>query len=131
MTELQWLAASCLLTAGIWPVYVLNRMAIQGIPRTLDNPSPDDPPLAPWAQRAQAAHKNAVENLVVFAALVLTAHVAGVSVSFTATAAAVYFFARLAHLAVYVAGVPVARTLTFAAGWGAEVALALAILGIV
>ena len=30
-------------------------------------------PLAPWAQRMKAAHYNAVENLVLFAALVLVA----------------------------------------------------------
>jgi uncharacterized MAPEG superfamily protein len=131
MTELQWLAATCLLTASLWPTYVLNRMAVQGVWRTMDNPSPNDSPLAPWAERAQAAHRNAIENLVVFAPLVIVAHVVGVSPTFTATAAMVFFFARLAHFAVYVSGIPVVRTLTFAAGGGAQVAIVLAILGVV
>lgn len=77
------------------------------------------------------AHANAVENLVVFAALAATAVLAGRADAFTATAAGVYFFARLAHYIVYSLGVPVARTLAFATGWSACVALALAIFGVI
>ena len=44
--------------------------------------------------------------------------------------AAVYFFARLADYLVYLAGIPVARTLAFAVGWLAQVILALTILGV-
>ena len=36
--------------------------------------------------------------------------------------------ARLAHYFVYAAGVPMARTLTFTAGWLAQIAIILAIL---
>jgi uncharacterized MAPEG superfamily protein len=128
MNELQWLAATCLMTALFWPIYVLNRMAVQGVWRTMDNPKPDDPPLAPWAERAHAAHKNAVENLVVFAPLVVAAHALGVG-AVAAQAAAVYCFARLAHFLVYTAGIPVARTLTFSAAWAAQIILAWAVLG--
>lgn len=77
MSELHWLAASSLTTAMTWMRYVPNRMVVLGISRTLGNPSPSDPPPAPWAQRAMAAHRNAVENLVVFATLTLTAHALG------------------------------------------------------
>ncbi len=52
-----------------------------------------------------------------FAALVLVAHIAGAANEATAAAAVVYFWARLAHYGLYVAGVPFGRTLTFAAGW--------------
>ena len=131
MTELHWLAATCLLTAALWPTYVLNRMAVQGVVATMGNPSPHDPPLAPWAARAQAAHRNTVENLAVFAPLVLAAYAVSGGGGTPAVAAMVYFFARAAHFAVYTAGIPVARTLTFAAGWAAEVVLALVVLGAV
>jgi uncharacterized MAPEG superfamily protein len=49
----------------------------------------------------QAAHYNAVENLVVFAALVLVAQDAGVSNNATIMACMIYFWARVAHLVAY------------------------------
>jgi hypothetical protein len=60
---------------------------------------PENPkPQSAWAQRMMKAHDNAVENLVVFAALVLAAHALGVSDGATATACVVYFWARIVHL---------------------------------
>ena len=131
MNELHWLAATCLTTALLWPVYVVNRMAVIGVVGAMANPRPSDGPFPEWAMRAQAAHRNAVENLVVFAPLVLAAHALGIAPGLVTSAAAAYFVARLAHFVVYTAGVPVLRTLAFAAGFAAEVAVALAILGLV
>jgi uncharacterized MAPEG superfamily protein len=74
-----------------------------------------------------AAHINAVENLVVFAPLVLTARALGIATGVTAFACALYFWARLAHVVVYTLGIPMVRTLSFAAGFVAEVLLVLAI----
>ena len=86
---------------------------------------PENPaPLAPWAQRMKAAHYNAVENLVVFAALVIVAHIVGVSDGVTATAAMVYFWARVAHVLVYTFAIPWLRTLTFAVGYVAMLTFA-------
>ncbi len=56
---------------------------------------------------------NAVENLVVFAPLVLILNAIDYSSSWTALACAVYFWARVAHLIVYTMGLPVFRTLAF------------------
>ena len=131
MTEIHWMAATGLMTALFWLVYVLNRFAVIGIPATLGNPSADHPPLSGWAQRAIAAHRNAVENFVLFAALALGVVALGLSSSLTITLCMVYFFARLAHFVVYTLGIPVARTLAFAAGWLAQVLLALTILGVI
>ena len=66
---------------------------------------------------------------MVFAALVLILDTQGHSTMSTAIACAVYFWARLAHVIVYVLGVPVLRTLAFAVGFLAQVALALAVFG--
>lgn len=131
MNELHWLTASSLLTAMIWTLYVANRLAVLGFARTVGNPAADDPPLAAWAQRAAAAHRNSVENLVVFAALILAASAAGTSSTLIQTAAAIYFFSRLAYVVVYVAGVPLLRTLAFATGWGCQFVVALNVLGVV
>lgn len=130
-TELFWLTLTVGLTGIIWVPYILDRMATRGIMGTLGNPSPELAPPSPWAERMKAAHANAVENLVVFAPLVLTLHALAVSSPATQMAASVYFWARLVHLAVYTLGIPVVRTLAFVIGWGAQVVLFLAILGMI
>ena len=127
--ELYWLVLTALMTSLFWMPYILNRIALRGLMGGMANPSPNDKPQADWANRAQAAHKNAVENLVIFAPLVLATHALGVGTSLTATMCMVYFVARLAHFIVYTAGIPVARTLTFAAGFAAQLILALNLLG--
>jgi uncharacterized MAPEG superfamily protein len=70
------------------------------------------------------AHLNAVENLVIFATLVLAAQALNVTNSVTATACVVYFWARVVHLAAYPFGVPWVRTLAFAVGFCAQAAIA-------
>ncbi|MDF1722615.1 MAG: MAPEG family protein [Minwuia sp.] len=55
--------------------------------------------------------------------LVIVAHLANVSNDATAVAAVAYFWVRLAHYVVYIAGVPVARTLIFVAGWLAQLCI--------
>jgi len=74
------------------------------------------------------AHVNAVENLVVFATLVLVAHVLGISNSTIAGASVVYFWARVVHAAAYTFGIPWARTLAFTVGFLAQAAIAWQIL---
>ena len=128
-TELYWLTLTALLTALLWVPYILNRISVQGLMGAMSYPTADTPDDAPWAQRAKKAHYNAAENLVVFAPLVLVLHATGTATAMTATLAAVYFFARLVHYVVYLAGIPVVRTLSFAVGWFAQIGIALAILG--
>ena len=53
------------------------------------------------------------ENLAPFAVLVLVAHLAGKSGEATALGAMIFFWARLAHVIVYTAGVIYLRTLVF------------------
>ena len=129
MNELQWLAASALMTGLAWLLYVPNRIWRLGLVRSLGNPSTEDLPLADWAQRAIAAHRNAVENLVVFTGLVLAVVMLGANTELTVVATCVYFLARLIHLLVYVAGLPVVRTLAFAAGWICQLYVGLQVLG--
>ncbi len=129
-SELYWLTLTALMTALFWVPYILNRIAVQGMVAAMSYPTADTPEQTGWAARAMKAHYNAAENLVVFAPLVLTLHVLGLSTALTASAAAIYFFARLVHYLVYLAGIPVVRTLAFAVGWAAQMAVGLVILGI-
>ena len=106
------------MTGLSWVPYILDRIT---------NPSPSDKAQSPWARRMMAAHVNAVENLVIFAPLVLTARALGIATAVTAFACALYFWSRLAHVVIYTLGIPVLRTLSFAAGFVAQVLLVLAI----
>lgn len=67
-----------------------------------------------WLGRAQRAHRNILESLVLFAILVLVAHVTGKANATTALGAAIYFWARVAHAAIYIAGITWVRSLAFA-----------------
>jgi len=67
-------------------------------------------PLAGWAGRAQRAHRNMLENLVLFAALALIATVAGKTNSTTLLGAQLFFWARAAYAVIYLAGIPYLRT---------------------
>ena len=127
-TELYWLTLTALMTALFWVPYVLNRMVMFGLGDTIAGNAPDGSGHSIWAQRAIKAHYNAVENLAIFAPIVLTAHVLGISNGATKTAVVVYFFARLIHFVVYSAGIPAARTLAFTAGWLAQIAIIASIL---
>ncbi len=95
------------------------------------NPSSDDPPHANWAERAKRAHYNAIENLVVFAPLVLIANATNISTQTTIVACQLYFWARLGHYIVYTLGITVVRSLLFFAGLGAQIMMAFAILQII
>ena len=63
-----------------------------------------------WPGRAQRAHRNMLENLVLFAALILVAVVAGRTNATTLLGAQIFFWARLAYALVYMAGIPWLRT---------------------
>lgn len=128
--EIHWLALSLAATALFAFPYVLNRIAVRGVAGMLANPSPTDQPLAEWAQRAQKAHANSIENLAVFAPAALAVHLLSLGNAATAAACAVYFFARLGHYLVYTAGIPGLRTLAFFGGWGATVVLLARVLGL-
>lgn len=126
-TELFYLALVSALTGLLWVPYVLDRMVIWGLWDAVGYPA-DPEPQSPWAQRLMAAHANAVENLVVFAALVLTAHALGITGGMLATAAAIYFWARLVHVLAFTFAVPWVRTLAFLVGFLAQAAIAWQIL---
>jgi uncharacterized MAPEG superfamily protein len=127
--ELQWLTWTVILTGVLWVPYILDRIVVRGLLGAMANPSPADKPQSLWAQRLQKAHFNAVENLVIFSTLVLTLQLMHHSTQSTVLACAVYFWARLVHAVVFTAGIPVVRTLAFAAGFVAQVSLVLAVLG--
>ena len=121
LMSLIWVTA---LTAILWVPYTLNTISVRGLMDAVGYPA-DPKPLAGWAQKMKAAHANAVENLVVFAALVLIANAAGVSNETTVLACTVYLWSRVVHLLAYTFAIPWVRTLSFVAGFGCQVAIIL------
>ena len=129
--ELFWLTLTVILTGLMWLPYIVNRCQVRGISGAMANPSRNDKPHAEWATRLMFAHDNAVENLIIFAPLVLILAQIDYSSQSTVYACAVYFWARVAHLIVYALGLPVFRTLAFTVGFLAQAVLALAILKVI
>lgn len=125
--ELLWLSLTAMLTGVMFVPYVLDRFVVRGVWGTLKNPGPEDKPQHAWAQRAQRAHYNAVENLVVFAALVTAAALAGVDSRLAVAGCILFFWARAAHYVIYTLGIPVLRTLAFVVGVVGEVLIAIAL----
>ncbi len=121
LMSLIWVTA---LTAILWIPYTLNTIAVRGLMDAVGYPA-DPKPLAGWARKMKAAHANAVENLVVFAALVLIANAAGVSNETTVLACTVYLWSRVVHLLAYTFAIPWVRTLSFVAGFACQVAIIL------
>lgn len=129
MNEIHVLLAVSVMTAVLFIPYAVTNIIIQGLPRALGNPQADDKPLPEWARRAKVAHSNAVENLVVFAPIVIGAHMLNATDATTLSAAWLYLLARAAHYVIYLLGIPVVRTLAYFAGWGAMIYIGLKALG--
>lgn len=129
MTSLEWLAASALMTALFWMPYVLERMAALGVLGTMKTVEPEDElKQALWARRAKRAHYNAVENLVVFATLVLVAQAMGkAEASQVLFASQLYFWARLVHFPALTFGLPGIRTVAYLASFAAQLVVAIEI----
>lgn len=125
---LSWLVWVTVMTAILWMPYILHLMVREGIFGAMKNPEDFKTEAPPWANRASAAHLNAVENLVVMATLVIAAELVAPGNSIVISAVAIYFFARLTHFVVFTFGIPVLRTLSFLIGFGCQMAVASQIL---
>lgn len=129
--EIYWLGITALMTALIWAPYILNRFVEMGLVGAIVDVDADTTPKSAWAKRLMKAHANAIENLVVFSALVVAVELSAMNSKLTALAAMLYFFARLLHVFVYALGVPVLRTVTFLGGFVCQLILALSFLELV
>ena len=126
--EMTSLVLAGAFTGLLWVPYMLNRIAVRGIAATVGYPV-NPAPLAPWAERLRAAHANAVENLAVFATLMLAAQVMNVSTPATALAGSLYLWSRVAHAVTYTLALPWLRTLAFTGGFIAQMLVAWQLLG--
>ena len=129
-SELTYTALAAALTGSLWMPIIINRLREMGAWKALKNPQPDVRPHADWAYRLAQAHRNAIENLVVFAPLAITMHMLGLGSGGTALAAALFFWSRVAHAVIYTFGIPLLRTIAFVVDFGSQATLLLRIFGI-
>ena len=114
--ELSYLIWSAALTLVLAIVAVSGAQLQVGLP-TLAGNREGLPEMTGWGGRAQRAHRNMLENLVLFAILVFAAKAVGVSNATTLLGAQLFFWGRVAHAILYIAGIPWART----AAWGVSI----------
>jgi uncharacterized MAPEG superfamily protein len=115
--ELQMLVWSAALALVQMLVAVLGAQGQVGLPMLAGNRD-QLPPITGWAGRARRAHINMLESLVLFAIVILVAHIAGRTDEMTALGSQLFFWGRVAYAIVYVVGFPWVRTLV----WGVSVA---------
>ncbi|MGM9491891.1 MAPEG family protein [Ideonella sp. YS5] len=106
LTWASLMVASLLRTGGITP---------RGMALAFGNRD-DLPEPTPLAGRADRAAKNTMENFVFFAALALTAMAIGRQRSAVMLGAQIFFWARVAYLPVYWAGITYLRTAVWLVG---------------
>lgn len=100
----------CLLAFAVWTISIVligigvHRVGSVLLGRAKPNSFPADTPHGPDRyRRTMRAHANCVENLPVFAAIVLTGEVAGIHSSTIDTLAIVYVVARMGQTVAHIA----------------------------
>ncbi len=79
-------------------------------------------------KRATRLKNNMIENMVLFAPVVLLASATGVSTGDTVLGAQIFFFARVVHAVIYLAGLPLIRPLAWMVSLVGIIMIALALL---
>ena len=96
--ELKYLVWSAVLTFVLVLIAASGAQLQVGLEKLAGNRE-DLPEMTGWAGRAQRAHRNMLENLILFAILVLVAQAAGVRNGMTLLGAQLFFWGRVAHAA--------------------------------
>jgi uncharacterized MAPEG superfamily protein len=111
--ELLYLLWSVALTVVLVVVATFGAIAQVGLPKLAGNRE-NMPEMEGWAGRAERAHRNMLESLVLFAILVLAARALNVSNGLTVLGAQLFFWGRVAHAVLYIAGISWVRTAAWA-----------------
>ena len=110
MMYLVWTVALTFILA----LTAVNGVMLQvGLPKLAGNRE-HMPEITGWAGRAIRAHRNMLESLVLFAILVLVAQIANIHTGMTLLGAQLFFWGRVAHAVIYIAGIAWARTIAWA-----------------
>lgn len=123
--ELTWLTLSALMAASLWIPFIVGVNTEDKDFSDFTRP-PNLTTMRPWVHRAFRAHQNMLETIIPFAAVILIAHMAGISSQVTVWASIAFFWLRLAHAAGMISGIarfPL-HPIIFTASWLCTVAVA-------
>ena len=115
-TELEMLLLSVVLYFIQIVLPALEADVRNGVAWGLGNRSDSPTESVAWGDRAKRAAQNMAENLLLFAGLVLIVQTSGNSGEMSALGALVFFYSRVAHAILYVAGITVLRSLAYGGG---------------
>ncbi|GJL73858.1 MAG: membrane protein [Nitrosomonas sp.] len=124
--EIQMLAYTGLVLLLLTLAQGARNVLILGLPTAAGNQHD----LAPWTganDRLNRAVRNAIEALSIFAPVIVAVEFEGANNAMSALGAQIFFFARLVHGPIYVAGIPYLRTVAWAAGVIGTLMVALAL----
>jgi uncharacterized MAPEG superfamily protein len=113
--ELTMLVYATALLVALVLIQATTGVLAQGL-QPMAGPRDDLPPPKPLQARTKRVVDNHREGLTMFAPLVLAAAIAHISTPLTVLGAEFFFYSRLAHAILYLAGVPLVRPLAWAIG---------------
>ena len=113
--DLQMLVYSSLFCFVLVLINILGGMTTIGLPPLLGDRA-GFPELPGWAGRSSRTHRNMLENLVPFAAIVLTAHIADKIDATAILGTQIFFYARIVHAICYIGAINLLRPLAWGAG---------------
>ena len=126
--EIQMLCWSVVLGLGQLAVATLGGLVDQGLPYNISSRDLPPPSITRITARLQRAFGNFRETFVYFAVAVLVVTTMVKNTPTSALGAQLYFWSRVAYVPVYAAGIPVLRTLIWAASIAGLVMVLLAAL---
>ena len=127
--ELTMLALSVALLFVLVIIQAAAGAAAQGA-MTMANARDNLGPPSVWQARTKRCVDNHREGLILFAPLVLIASQQGISTSLTVLGAQLFFYSRVAHAVVYLAGLPYIRPIFWLVGIIGTIMIFLALFGI-
>ena len=113
--EIQMLAAVSGLLLVLTLLQGTRNVLVLGLPTAAGNQH-DIPAWEGVHDRLNRAIRNLIEGIAIFAPVVVAVHLSGTSNETTALGAQIFVVARIAHAAVYTAGIPWVRTTAWAVG---------------
>jgi uncharacterized MAPEG superfamily protein len=125
LTMLAYSAALLLVLVLIQTVAGIRSVGLMPLANSRDGL----PPPQGFHARALRCVDNHREGLTIFAPLVLVAALAHVSNATTVLGAQLFFYSRVAHAVIYLAGVPMVRPLAWAAGLAGTVMVLATLMG--
>ena len=127
--ELTMLALSVALLFVLVIIQAMAGTQAQGL-WVMAGPRDNLPPAKPWQARTLRCVDNHREGLIMFAPLVLIAADLGISNTLTIWGAQLFFYSRVAHAVVYLAGLPYIRPVFWTIGLIGTVMIFLALFGV-